>query len=354
MDAGRIGWGVLGAAGVARRRFLPALQEARNGYLVAVGSRSLDRAAAVVQAVGQGRAAGSYEEVLEDPAVDAVYIPLPNSLHEPWTRKALAAGKHVLCEKPLALRAAAAEELAQAAAAAGRVVMEGFMYRLHPQYEPAVWQPLVEQIGPLRSAHVRRSYPFDRPGDIRENPTLGGGALWDIGCYCLDLLGWQLGEPLEVQAMGELRDGLDWTTAAQLRLASGVLASAWWSFAGPLSQRLSLVGERGTLELDSPFRASGPARAWLDTGGGMRRVELPTDNCFRREIEHFGDVILGSAAPAIPLTDSARWLRVAEAVDQQVRGTMPAASSLGGARDGVEGSRAPADLRERVGQPRDR
>jgi predicted dehydrogenase len=354
MEARRIGWGVLSVAGVARRRFLPALQEARNGHLVAVGSRSLDRAAAVVQAVGQGRAAGSYEEILEDPAVEAVYIPLPNGLHEPWTRKALAAGKHVLCEKPLSLRVAAVEELAHVAAATGRVVMEGFMYRLHPQYEPTVWQPLVEQIGPLRSAHVRMSYPFDRPGDIRENATLGGGALWDIGCYCLDLLNWQLGEPREVHAMGDLRDGLDWTAEAQLRFASGVLATAWWSFAGPLSQRLSLVGERGTLDLDSPFRAHGHPGAWLDTGGGVRRVELPTDNCFRREIEHFGDVVLGSASPAVPLTDSARWLRVAEAVDQQLRGTMPAASRRGGTRDGVEGSRAPAALRERVGQPRDR
>jgi xylose dehydrogenase (NAD/NADP) len=354
MEAGRIGWGVLGTAGVARRRFLPALQEARNGYLVAVGSRGVDRAAAVVQAAGQGRAAGSYEEVLEDPAVDAVYIPLPNSLHEPWTRNALAAGKHVLCEKPLALRAAAVEELAHMADAVGRVVMEGFMYRLHPQYEPVVWQPLVEQIGPLHSAHVRVSYPFDRPGDIRENATLGGGALWDIGCYCLDLLTWQLGEPLEVHTMGELRAGLDWTTAAQLRFASEVLASGWWSFAGPLSQRLSLIGELGTLELDSPFRASGPAEACLDTGGKVRWIELPTDNCFRREIEHFGDVIHGSASPAVPLTDSARWLRVAEAVDQQVRGMVPAASSLGGTRDGMEGARAPAAVRERVGQPRDR
>jgi D-xylose 1-dehydrogenase (NADP+, D-xylono-1,5-lactone-forming) len=354
MDAGRIGWGVLSSARVTRRRFLPALQEAGNGYLLVVGSRSLNRAAAVVQAVGQGKAAGSYEEVLEDTAVDAVYIALPNSLHELWTRKALAAGKHVLCEKPLALRAAAVEELADASVAARRVVMEGLMYRLHPQYEPAVWQPLVEQIGPLRSADVRMSYPFDRQGDIRENAALGGGALWDIGCYCLDILAWQLGEPVEVRAMGDLQDGLDWTTSAQLRFASGVLATAWWSFAGPLSQRLSLVGRLGTLELDSPFRAYGPAGAWLDTGGGARWIELATDNCFRREIEHLGDVILGSAAPAVPLADSARWLQVAEAVDQQVRGMVPATINLRGTRDAVESSRAPADLRERVGQPRDR
>jgi D-xylose 1-dehydrogenase (NADP+, D-xylono-1,5-lactone-forming) len=315
MDDGRIGWGVIGAAGIARRRFLPALQKARNGDLVVVGSRSLDRAAALAP----GRALGSYEEVLEEPAVDAVYIPLPNGLHAPWIRKALAAGKHVLCEKPIVLRPAEVDELADAAAAAGRVLMEGFMYRLHPQYEQAVWEPLVERIGTLRAAHVRRSFPFDQSGDYREDAALGGGAMWDIGCYCLDLLTRLCGVPLEVDAMGDLRRGVDWTTAVQLRFVSGVLASSWWSFAGPLSQRLSLVGQLGTLELDAPFRSDGPAGAWLDTGDGARWIEFPGDDCFRREIEHFGDVVLGAASPAVPLGDSARWLRVAQVVDRQVR-----------------------------------
>jgi D-xylose 1-dehydrogenase (NADP+, D-xylono-1,5-lactone-forming) len=318
-EQGRIGWGVLGAAGVASRRFLPALRAADGARLVAVGSRSLQRAVAAVEAAGQGRAVGAYAAVLDDPEVEAVYLPLPNALHHEWALRSLAAGKHVLCEKPLALSVAAVDELSRAAAAAGRMVMEGFMYRLHPQYEEATWRPLLAELGPLHAAHVRYSFPFNRPGDIRENAALGGGALWDIGCYCLDSLGWQLGEVLDIQALGDMRGDCQWTASVQMRFASSVLATAWWSFAGPLSQRLTLIGERGTLDLGSPFRASGPAAARLEVNGEARRVELPTDDCFRREIEHFGEVIRGETPPAVPLAESARWIRVAEEVDRQVR-----------------------------------
>jgi D-xylose 1-dehydrogenase (NADP+, D-xylono-1,5-lactone-forming) len=324
-EEGRIGWGVLGAAGVARRRFLPALTTSSNGRLVVVGSRNLERAAAVVETVGQGRAAASYEAVLEHPDVDAVYVPLPNALHREWVLNSLAAGKHVLCEKPLVLTSAEAEELADAAAAAKRLVMEGFMYRFHPQYEPAVWRPLLAEIGTLRFAHVRYSFQFNRPGDIREDAALGGGALWDLGCYCLDLLTWQLGQVVDVQAKGDLRGGLIWTAAAQLRFGSGLLGTAWWSFAGPLAQRLTLVGERGTLDLDSPFRSAGPASGRLEVNGYVRTLSLPTDDCFRREIEHFGQVISGVATSAVPLSDPARWISVAETVAQQIQATADAA-----------------------------
>ena len=218
MDSeGRIGWGVLGAAGVARRRFLPALRAATNAQLVILGSRSLEHAAAAVEAVGQGRPVSSYEAVLEDPEVEAVYLPLPNALHREWALKALDAGKHVLCEKPLVLSSSAVDELAQAAVSADRVVMEAFMYRLHPQYERSTWEPLLRDIGAIRLAQARFSFPFDRPGDIRENAELGGGALWDIGSYCLDVLTWQLGDVVEVQALGDLRGGTIWTAAIELR-----------------------------------------------------------------------------------------------------------------------------------------
>ena len=317
-ESDQVAWGVLGAAGVARRRFLPALRSTANARLVVAASRRLDRAEALVAAAGQGRAVDSYDEVLQDQSVEAVYIPLPNALHHHWTRRSLQAGKHVLCEKPLAMSVADAEDLAEAARTAGRVVMEGFMYRLHPQYEPARWQTLLGQLGAMRTMHVRLSFPFNRPGDIRENPALGGGALWDIGCYCLDVLCWQLGSPLEVQAMGEVRGGCNWTTAAQLRFGGGVVGSCWWSFGGPLGQRLTLVGEHGTLELASPFRATGPATGRLEVDGRTEVLSLPNDDCFRREIEHFGAVVRGTAEPAIPLSDSARWLAVAETVDAQV------------------------------------
>jgi D-xylose 1-dehydrogenase (NADP+, D-xylono-1,5-lactone-forming) len=324
---GRIGWGVLGAAGVARRRFLPALKAARNARLVVLGSRSLERAAVAVEAVGQGRPAPSYEAVLEDREVDAVYIPLPNAFHREWALKALGARKHVLCEKPLVLSSAEVEELARAAEAANRVVMEGLMYRFHPQYEQPTWRPLLAEIGAIRFADVRFSFPFDRPGDIREDAKLGGGALWDIGSYCLDVLTWQLGEVVEVQALGDVRNGAIWTAATQLRFASGSLGTAWYSFAGPLSQRLTLMGERGTLDLTSPFRATGPAAVRLEVDGDVRTTSLPTDDCFRREIEHFGQVVLGHTTPAVPLGDSARWIGVAEQVVKYIPGAISGQSS---------------------------
>ena len=312
-------WGILGAAGVATRRFVPALMEARNATLATVGSRRLERATALVNMAGQGRAVGSYQAVLDDPSVDVVYIPLPNSLHRQWIIASLDAGKHVLCEKPLVTTAAAAEEVARAAQWAGRVVMEGFMYRFHPQYEPATWQPLLDRIGPLKAAQVRMSYQFDRPGDIREQPELGGGALGDIGCYCLDLLTWKLGEVTEVQTIGEVRGGCDWTAAVSLRFGSGQFGTAWWSLAGPIAQRLTVIGDTGTLDFTSPFRPTGPASALLETSGGeSRRIELPTDNCFRRQIEHVGDLIRGQSTQAIPLADSIRWLRVADRVADQL------------------------------------
>jgi xylose dehydrogenase (NAD/NADP) len=318
-------WGILGAAGVATRRFVPALLEARNAALVAVGSRRLERAAALVDKAGQGRAVGSYQAVLDDPSVDVVYIPLPNSLHHEWILASLDAGKHVLCEKPLVTSAAAAEDVAQAAQRAGRVVMEGFMYRFHPQYEPTTWQPLLANIGPLRAAQVRMSFPFDRPGDIREQPELGGGALGDIGCYCLDLLTWQLGAATEAVAIGDVHGGCDWAAAVQLRFESGQLGMAWWSFAGPIAQRLTLIGEAGTLDLTSPFRAAGSANALLETSNGeSRQIELPADNCFRRQIEHVGDLIRGHDTQAIPLADSIRWLRVADRVREQLLTGIPA------------------------------
>ncbi len=137
-DQGRLGWGVLGTADIARRRFLPALRQSDCGYLAVLGSRSLDRAAAVVAKHGSGRAVGSYEAVLADPAVEMVYVPLPGPLHHQWVLKALAAGKHVLCEKALVRSVAEVREIDAAARAAGRVVMEGFMYRFHPQWDPGV------------------------------------------------------------------------------------------------------------------------------------------------------------------------------------------------------------------------
>jgi D-xylose 1-dehydrogenase (NADP+, D-xylono-1,5-lactone-forming) len=314
---GRLGWGVLGTADISRRRFLPALVKASNAYLVAVGSRSLERAAASVAIAGEGRAVGSYADVLDDPSVDIVYIPLPNALHREWVLASLAAGKHVLCEKPLVQTEAHVHELAAAAQAAGRVVMEGFMYRFHPQYEPSTWQPLLLEIGELQAAHAWTSLCFDRVDEPSEAAALRGGALWEVGCYCLDVLTWQLGEVVEVSASSNRRNSYDLATVAYLRFASGALGTAWWSFTAAWSKRLTLIGEHGALELDHPFRPDGPATARLEIGRDIRAVRLPTDDCFRREIEHLSDAVTQGTPIAVPLSGSARWLRVAEEIRRQ-------------------------------------
>jgi len=317
---GTFGWGVLGAAGVARTRFLPALAQAERARLVTVGARRLERAQELVDLVGAGRAAGSYEDVLADPEVDAVYVPLPNGLHREWVLRALEAGKHVLCEKSLVLSTEHVDEIAAAAERAGRTVTEGFMYRFLPVYDPATWTPLLERIGPVRGAQVHFSFLLDRPDDIRWDPALGGGALWDLGCYCLDLLTWQLGDVAAVTAVQDrVPGGVERATAAALRFTSGATATAWWSFAAARTQQLVLVGEHARLELDAPFRAGGTGEARLETTRPDRSTDVerwtpPGNDTFRAEIEHVQAVARGEVETRLPLAQSRRWIAVAEEI----------------------------------------
>ncbi len=316
--AASVGWGVLGTAAIARRRFLPALREAEGSHLAVLGSRSLDRARAAVAAAGEGRAVGGYEEVLADPAVDVIYVALPNALHYQWVLAALAAGKHVLCEKSLVQSAAQVHEVARAAQAAGRVVMEAFMYRFHPQCAPATLDPLLAELGEVVAAHCWTSFPYNPAADRWQDRSLRGGALWEIGCYCLDALAWRFGDVAEVHATASSRAGQD-LTASTLRFAGGVLATAWWSLSTAWAKRFVFVGTKGTLELDRPFRPDGPAGVRLEAHREVRAFEVPGDDCFRREIEHFAAVVRGQAHPAITLADSARWITVAEEVQRQLR-----------------------------------
>jgi len=316
-DQGRLGWGVLGTADIARRRFLPALRQSRRSYLAVLGSRSLDRAAAVVAKHGSGRAAGSYEAVLADPAVDLVYVPLPGPLHHQWVLAALAAGKDVLCEKALVRSVAQVREIDAAARAAGRVVMEGFMYRFHPQWDRAVLAPLLAEVGEVVAAHCWTSFPYDPTRDRWQDAAMRGGALWEIGCYCLDALAWQFGEVAELDVLASARPGQD-LTAVALRFASGMPATAWWSFSAAWTKRFLVVGTTGTLELERPFQADGGGCAWVERRRERHKVDLPGADCFLREINHFAAAAIGEVSPAITLEDSARWIRQAETVDAEM------------------------------------
>jgi xylose dehydrogenase (NAD/NADP) len=244
-------WGILGAAWIGDRAVIPALQAASGCELVAIAAREPERAAAMARRHGVGRVHGGYEELLDDPEVDAVYLPLANSMHREWTLRALAAGKHVLCEKPLALNEAEGEEMAAAAAAAGLLLMEAAMYRFHPRM-----RELVASFAEERIRHVYTSFGFTirTAGNYRLQPELGGGALLDVGFYVADVARWLLGEPERVEAIVR-EDGVDMSCSALLGFPGGAQASLFCSFESPEVQDLIVISDERVLQVQRPFSA---------------------------------------------------------------------------------------------------
>src|SRR3954447_13087611 len=187
MELSNVRWGVLSTANIGRRAVLPAIQRSRNGELVAVASRDADKARAFAADLGIPRAYASYEQLLADPEIEAVYIPLPNSMHREWTIKAAQAGKHILCEKPLGLNAAECAEMDAAARQNGVLLMEAFMYRFHPQTERVIQLIRQGAIGHPRLIHAAFTFRLSNPANIRLQSDLGGGSLMDVGCYCVNV-----------------------------------------------------------------------------------------------------------------------------------------------------------------------
>jgi D-xylose 1-dehydrogenase (NADP+, D-xylono-1,5-lactone-forming) len=242
-------WGVLGAADIADKALLPAMRAAAGSEPLAIASRDPKRAQAMAARHGIPRVHATYDHVLADPDVDAVYLPLTNDAHKPWTLRALAAGKHVLCEKPLALNAAEATEMGSAAHAAGRLLMEAFMYRFHPRMRELVAGMAGRQV---RHVHAAFGFRMKDPGNYRARSELGGGALYDVGCYCVDVSRWLLGEPDQVRAFAH-RGSVDMTTTALLHFPSGATASVWASMESPEHQALEIVTTDEVTRVEKPF-----------------------------------------------------------------------------------------------------
>ena len=290
---------------------LDAARETERVEVVSVASRDGAKAQAYAHEHGIARPHGSYEALLEDPEVDAVYISLPNGLHHEWTLQALAAGKHVLVEKPYSRSPQEVEEAWDAAERDGLVVTEAFMWRHHPQATAA--KALVEDgaIGRLRQVRTSFSFQLRDLGDIRMLPELDGGALMDLGCYCVSgarLLG---GEPERVygeQVTGST--GIDLDFHGTLRFPDEVVAQFDASFTLPKRQRLEAVGEEGMLVLEAPWRA--------DWGGHVRvndePVEVPAANAYVLELDDFAAVIAGERAPLLGRDDALAQARVIEAL----------------------------------------
>jgi predicted dehydrogenase len=307
-------WGILSTADIGVSKVIPAIQRAADCEVVAIASRDGARARAAADELGIPVAHASYEALLADD-VDAIYLPLPNDLHAPWTIAAVEAGKHVLCEKPLALDAAQAQAMVAAADAAGVKLAEAFMYRHHPTWVDAVRLVRTGAIGELRAVQSWFSYHNDDPANIRNRPEHGGGALMDIGCYCINLSRWLFdAEPVDVEAMVQ-RDpvmGVDTVTSALLGFEGGGHASFTCSMRAEPDQRVHLVGERGRIDIEIPFNIppDRPTRIRI-TAGGDPPVAPSTEvrtfaaaDAYTLQAEAFARAVIDDTAVPVPLTDA--------------------------------------------------
>jgi D-xylose 1-dehydrogenase (NADP+, D-xylono-1,5-lactone-forming) len=307
-------WGLLSTANI-NRAILEGARGTDEATVVAVASRDRSHAEQYAREHGLERAHGSYEALLEDPDVDAVYVSLPNSLHVPWSVRALEAGKHVLCEKPLTRHAAEAEAAFAAAERAGRLLAEAFMWRHHPQTRRL--KALLDEgrIGRLRLVRATFSFPLQREGDIRLAPDLDGGALMDVGCYCLSGARLIAGAEPE-RVFGEqvvTPEGVDIAFSATLRFPADVVGQFDCGFAVSARDELEAVGEEGSLFLDDPWKGRAPVIE-VRRDGEVEEVASEAADPYACELADFAAAARGDAPPRFGAADALGQARAIEAL----------------------------------------
>ena len=300
-----LNWGLLSTARINNALITP-LRSSKRNQLVAVGSRSQARADAYAKEKKIPHAYASYDALLADPEIDVVYISLPNHLHAQWTIKAVEAGKHVLCEKPITLNVEDVDAVKAAARIHGRVVAEAFMYRHHPQTLKVQEMAKSGSLGTLKLIRGSFSYVLSREGDVRLNPEWGGGSIWDIGCYPISYARSVIGqEPLEVfghQVIGPT--GIDDTFVGQMRFADDVLMQFDCSFVIPSHWFMEIVGSEATLSIPSPFKPNENEKIYLSRDGKTETIKIKGQELYIGEVEDMADAILLGKEPRISLDDS--------------------------------------------------
>jgi predicted dehydrogenase len=292
--------------------------------LVAIGSRSRERAEKQAGEFGIGSVHGSYEELLADPDVEAVYIALPNALHVDWSVRALEAGKHVLCEKPLSRHPDEVERAFDAADSAGRVLAEAFMWRHHPQAHRLV--ELLPRVGELRLVRSSFSFPLGDPGDVRLSRELEGGALMDVGCYCVSGSRLVAGEPLEVSAVEVMGgDGVDARLAATLRFEGDVLGHFDCALDCANRSELEVSGWDGTLVLRDPWHSLEPVIEVHAADGSVERVEVERENPYSCELRDFAAAVAGERPPPFGRDDALGQARAIAALYESAATGRPTA-----------------------------
>jgi predicted dehydrogenase len=320
----KLRFGVLGAARIATGHVIPAIQRSDLCEVVALASRSIETGREAAERLGIPEVFGSYQELLASELVDAVYIPLPNHLHKPWTLAAAAAGKHVLCEKPLGLSAAEAQEMVDGCATAGVALMEAFMYRHHPTWRRV--KELVDggAIGEVMAINTRFSYFNDDPSNIRNQIATGGGAVMDIGCYAINLSRWLLGgEPTGIKAnvRRHPRFGVDVLTSAILEFGDVHSTFTVSTLAEP-DQRAYVIGSSGRIEIEIPFNIppDRESRIFLAAGGDppgspdIQTISFDPADPYTLQADGFAAAVLASGPVPVPPEDAVANMKVIEAI----------------------------------------
>jgi predicted dehydrogenase len=316
----KLRWGVLSSAKIGREKVIPAIQISRLGEVVAIASRTQEGADLAAKELGIVRAHGSYEALLADPNVDAIYNPLPNHLHVPWTIKALEAGKHVLCEKPLGLNTADVKKLIEVTEQYPHLrVMEAFMYRFHPQWKAVVKLVREGRIGKIRSVHSNFSYNNHETDNIRNIVDWGGGALMDIGCYCISLSRLIYGaEPSRV--VGQITPfpghDVDCFASSIMSFAEGN-ATFTVSTKSESEQHVKIYGELGTILIPQPFYNPNPGtdtHIELKLDGAYEQIVQTASNHYSNMTDEFAESINNNTPVPTPLSDALANMKIIDAI----------------------------------------
>jgi len=313
-----IRWGIVGCSRVFRRRWGPALQNVKGADIVAVASRSREKAHTWAADLQIPKDYGSYEELLNDKEIDAVFIGLPNSLHCEWVIRSLEAGKHVLCDKPLGISADQARRMSDAAEKNQRLLMEGFMYRYHTQYEKIRQWLNERRIGPIKMIRIGFSFLYDDPGNFRYDPALGGGALLDLGCYCVNIVRFITNsEPRFVSARTVKNDtGVDWTTTAILQFDQEVMAILDCSFGYEGDRFLHVAGAKGMIVSDGPVVSGPEVTLKLKTLDQTITETIPPQDLYAKLIENFQQRLMQKKIVPTPARDAVANMKTLDAIRQ--------------------------------------
>jgi len=316
----KIRWGILSTAKIARTQVIPAMQQSELCDITAIASRDGVKARQTAKELGIPQFYANYEDLLADPEIDAIYNPLPNNLHVEYTIKALKAGKHVLCEKPIGMDAAEAQQLLDATRQYPHLkVMEAFMYRFHPQWQKA--KAMIDEglLGEVKTVHAFFSYFNIDAANIRNKTQAGGGALMDIGCYCISFPRYIFGtEPVQVVSLID-RDpvmGTDRITSGMLDFGDGKSATFTCSTQLEPYQRVNIMGTKGKLEIEIPVNTPPdvPAKMWLQVNRIAEEITLAPVNQYTLQCDAFAKTILDDTDVPTPLTDALNNMKVIDAI----------------------------------------